>query len=121
MTEEIGRRVGRHIRELREAAGLTQAELAGLLLKSTETISNFERGKTLPSLTTIAKLAEHLGVGLHEMLPNDGADVPNRKSTDAYEQMMRSRLHLLSPDGQSLVAEFMDLIISRQRRQSRSG
>ncbi|MGI8862515.1 MAG: tetratricopeptide repeat protein, partial [Gaiellaceae bacterium] len=49
------------MRALRVAAGLTQAELAGGRF-SKEYVSQIERGKTRPTESTIALLAERLGV-----------------------------------------------------------
>ena len=56
-----GTRLGERVRALRVAAGLTQAELAGGRC-SKEYISQIERGKTRPTESTIALLAERLGV-----------------------------------------------------------
>ena len=43
MAMELSKNVGRKIKQHREARGLTQVQLASLLGKSVETISNFER------------------------------------------------------------------------------
>ena len=56
-----GVRLGERVRSLRMAAGLTQTQLAGERF-SKEYISQIERGKTRPTETTIAWLAEQLGV-----------------------------------------------------------
>ncbi len=56
-----GRHLGQRVRTLRVAAGLTQAELAGGRF-SKEYISQIERGKTRPTESTVALLAERLGV-----------------------------------------------------------
>ncbi len=56
-----GTRLGDRVRALRVAGGLTQAELAGGRF-SKEYISQIERGKTRPTESTIALLAERLGV-----------------------------------------------------------
>jgi len=56
-----GTRLGDRVRTLRAAAGLTQTQLAGERF-SKEYISQIERGKTRPTATTIAWLAEQLGV-----------------------------------------------------------
>ena len=56
-----GVRLGERVRSLRAAAGLTQTQLAGERF-SKEYISQIERGKTRPTATTIAWLAERLGV-----------------------------------------------------------
>jgi transcriptional regulator with XRE-family HTH domain len=67
MEQKLGIKLGKRIRRLREGRGLTQAQLASLLLKSVETVSNMERGKTLPGILTAAKLANALGVELKEL------------------------------------------------------
>ena len=56
-----GSRLGERVRALRVAAGMTQTQLAGDRF-SKEYISQIERGKTRPTDTTIAWLAEQLGV-----------------------------------------------------------
>ncbi|HXF99012.1 MAG TPA: tetratricopeptide repeat protein [Gaiellaceae bacterium] len=62
MSAQIGAtRLGERLRALRVAAGLTQSELAAGRF-SKEYISQIERGKTRPTETTIAWLAERLGV-----------------------------------------------------------
>ena len=56
-----GARLGDRLRLLRVAAGLTQTELAGDRF-SKEYVSQIERGKTRPTESTIAWLADRLGV-----------------------------------------------------------
>ncbi|HUG65550.1 MAG TPA: tetratricopeptide repeat protein [Gaiellaceae bacterium] len=56
-----GARLGDRVRGLRVGAGLTQTQLAGDRF-SKEYISQIERGKTRPTESTIAWLAEQLGV-----------------------------------------------------------
>ena len=58
---DLGARIGGRVRELRTAAGLTQANLAeGLYSKAA--ISAVESGKALPSLDMLTHLADRLGV-----------------------------------------------------------
>lgn len=52
--------VGGRIRAARKDAGLTQDQLAGMIDKSVETISNLERGHTAPSLETLGLVAKAL-------------------------------------------------------------
>jgi tetratricopeptide (TPR) repeat protein len=54
-------RLGERVRALRVSAGLTQTQLAGERF-SKEYISQIERGKTRPTESTIAWLADRLGV-----------------------------------------------------------
>ena len=56
-----GARLGERVRALRVSAGLTQTQLAGERF-SKEYISQIERGKTRPTESTVAWLADRLGV-----------------------------------------------------------
>ena len=56
-----GARLGERVRTLRVSSGLTQTQLAGERF-SKEYISQIERGKTRPTESTVAWLAERLGV-----------------------------------------------------------
>ena len=53
-------RLSRNIASRRRELNLTQAQLAERLCVDTETLSRFERGKHLPSLATLERLAAQL-------------------------------------------------------------
>ena len=55
---DIGIHIGTRIRAFREARGLTQAQLAQLMRKNVETISNFERGRVVTSIRTLDQLGD---------------------------------------------------------------
>lgn len=61
MSDTLKKHVGKRIRAARKGAGFTQEQLAALIEKSVETVSNLERGHTAPSLETLALLASALG------------------------------------------------------------
>ncbi len=60
--------IGPRIRELREAAALTQEDLAHQAGISTSTLSRTERGAYQPRLDTLNKLAQALEVPIAELL-----------------------------------------------------
>ena len=60
-------RLGRRVRELRIARGLTLRELADRLQVSAATLSAIENGKTGVSAERVARLAEELGVPVQRM------------------------------------------------------
>jgi transcriptional regulator with XRE-family HTH domain len=70
MGEQIGRRVGRQIRALRRAAGLTQAELAERVRGGVEpeTISRYERASRVPTLAVLEDIARALGTDVDVIL-----------------------------------------------------
>ena len=60
--------IGRRIAELRDARGWSQEELAERLHVSRQTVSNWERGKTLVDVQSLAALAAEAGCPLSELL-----------------------------------------------------
>lgn len=56
------RQLGEIIKVRRKALNLTQADLAELAQISTNTLYRLERGEANPSLETLSKLAEVLGM-----------------------------------------------------------
>jgi transcriptional regulator with XRE-family HTH domain len=59
---------GSHLRELRTARGLTQAQLADRCRSNVPFISNLERGRTAPSLAMLLRLAEALECRVIELV-----------------------------------------------------
>lgn len=59
-SEPLSVRLSKNIAARRRELGLTQAQLAERLGVDTETLSRFERGKHLPSLLTLERLATQL-------------------------------------------------------------
>lgn len=63
---KLQKQLGQHLVKLREAKGLTAAELARLCYLERSSIARLETGRTNPSLFIIKKLAVGLGVDLEE-------------------------------------------------------
>lgn len=62
-------RVGSNLKTLREAAGYTQQEVTERFgYKTNASIVGWEKGKWLPSLETLSRLAEFYGCTLNELL-----------------------------------------------------
>jgi DNA-binding Xre family transcriptional regulator len=59
---------GARLHDMRVARGLTQPDLAGLVGTSASNISDLERGIKVPTLTTIARLAQALECNVTELV-----------------------------------------------------
>jgi len=79
MQDPIGVRLSRNISYRRKELGLTQAQLAEKMGIEPETLSRFERGKHLPSLATLEKLADLLLIPVADLL----AEQPKTADEDA--------------------------------------
>lgn len=80
---------GATIKRLREAAGLTQAELALQLCVSDKTISKWETAKGLPDISLIEPLANALKISVIELLSGECVTNANRSCN-----MKRSKLYV---------------------------
>ena len=92
---DLATRLSRNITARRHAIGLTQAQVAERLGVDTETVSRFERGKHVPSLLTLERLAAVLATTVGELL----AEKPNQ--SDDQSLVMMSWMAALRPDDQA--------------------
>ncbi len=67
--------IGQRIRQLRESRGMTQSQLQARSRVSRSYLSRIESGQMTPSLGTLEKIAEALGVGLNRFfLPESNGE-----------------------------------------------
>lgn len=112
MAAKLETQLGHRIKDLREAVGLSQADLARLVRKSVETISNFERGKTIPSVRTLAALAPHLDCGMADFFTTT---TPAKTGNDETARTLTAKLKMITNDDRQLLAAIADLLARRGR------
>lgn len=76
MNEELAVTVGAAARVARARLGLTQADVAERVGIAMEVYSRMERGKVLPSVTTLRRLCQVLRIGADTLLGLDGEALP---------------------------------------------
>lgn len=64
--------LNQRIREVRQARGMSQVELAGLLGVTKQSVSNWENDNIQPSIEMLVKLAQTLAVSTDYLLGLDG-------------------------------------------------
>ena len=67
-SESLAKRLGKNIAAQRKSQGMTQSDLAEAVSLEPESISRFERGATLPSLTTLHHLSSCLKTTVADLL-----------------------------------------------------
>jgi transcriptional regulator with XRE-family HTH domain len=90
MDGDFEKLLGQKIRIARQRAGLTQEELAGRIARTSESISNIERGQQEPSIKTIQSLARELNVPMAEFF-DDVADNNTTANRQRLEMEFRLR------------------------------
>lgn len=68
---DVAVRFGKRLREVREAAGISQEKLAELASLHRTYVSSVERGKRNISIENIERLSVALGVSMRELMPAD--------------------------------------------------
>lgn len=81
-------RLGIQIRQIRKAKRLTQDELAGLIDRSVEAVSNLERGVSLPGIDTLERLSAALSVPMRDFL-----DFPEARNISNKRLALLARLN----------------------------
>ena len=87
----VEQRLGQKVAIYRRLAGLTQVKLAKKLRVTPETINRLERGKAVPSIATIQKVAGALGVELSELFRFRDRRTRTAKALDLLLAKMGSR------------------------------
>ncbi len=73
------KRLGLRIKAIRKQKGLTQDKLAELIDRSTDAVSNLERGVSLPSFETLDRLSEKLEVPIRDLFDFGGPQASSEK------------------------------------------
>ena len=71
--EKLKLQIGSNIANYRKVAGLTQAGLAEKLNYSDKAVSKWERGESMPDVTTLVLLAEQFGITVNDLLVDPDA------------------------------------------------
>lgn len=108
MSEQLKQNIGLRVKAARTQKGLTQAQLAEAIDKAFETISNIERGKTAPNFSTLADIANVLGLPMREFFDVDEEDLADARQrllmqlNTMVSQMDDRQLNLLLKLGEVL-------------------
>jgi transcriptional regulator with XRE-family HTH domain len=97
-------RLSNNIATRRRALDLTQAQLAERLGIDTETLSRFERGKHVPSLKTLERMAEQLRTTIGDLLEENPSHV------DEEAQAVSAWFAALKPDDKKFVQKLLKQI-----------
>lgn len=103
--DDIRRKLGQRIRELRKSAGITQEELGEKSSLSYKFIGELERGQVNVSIDSIARIAEALGVKIGDLFSKEKIPVqkilikeesPLSKLSSQDLQLIKKALRILN-------------------------
>ena len=88
---EIQKIVGNNIQILRKQNKMTQKELADIFNYTSNAVSKWERGETLPELATLKAISDYFGVSIDCLVTENGA---NNKDHFLLEKVPKTPHHL---------------------------
>lgn len=106
---ELKRRFGRRVQGLREAAKLTQDQLAERIGRSVDTVGNIERGINATRIEVADAIAVALGVRFGDLYALDDAPEPE-PAERARDQAVASLLDLLKDRDAETIQAATDLV-----------
>ena len=81
--ERFYQKLGLAIKEARAAKGISQSELGHILNLSRASVVNIESGRQRPSIYFLSLIAQHLEVGLKDLIPGSSDRLMNLLYTEA--------------------------------------
>jgi len=109
---DIKNRVALRIRTIRKSRGLTQEDLAGMIDRSVDAVSNLERGASLASYDTLERLAVGLEVPLASFFEEEEPGPPQRTATMTR---LVDAARLLDDDTLTKAAIIVEVLADRSR------
>lgn len=85
---------GRFLAEVRKEKNMTQKDLAEKLFVSDKTVSKWERGNSMPSVTLLIPLADVLGISVTELLQGERLKANQPLQSDEVENLVVNSLDL---------------------------
>lgn len=107
--EEIKFVIAKNIQELRNANSLTQLELAEKLHYSDKAVSKWERGDSVPEISTLVALADLFGVTL-DYLVREKHDIP-KKADKSFPDKRKKTNHAIITAMSLLLVGFIALLV----------
>ena len=91
--EDEKKRVGLIIRQMREELDLTQVQLAQLIEVSSQTVSNWELGKSTPHLIDMTRMAKKLTISLDRFTNFQETEIESKlRQQEIQVESMKSAL-----------------------------
>ena len=105
--------VGLRIREERLKHKMTQSELAHAIGSNKSRISNIEIGQTIPSIETLIKIGDAMGISINDFIVTDPPYQRKQEESGVYDffQEIAKRILRLNRDKQAIFMATVESIL----------
>lgn len=117
---DVAMEIGMRIRRARKALGMGQAEMSRALGVTAVTALRWEKGKTVPPMERLRRIAELLRVPLEELMPPDleigTPDEPTADDPEEQIHLAQLALAATSPGNKEAKLRLNEEILERARK-----
>ncbi len=109
--------IGRNIKKIREAKGLSQKEVISAIDMGAAQYSRIENGKTEPSVASLERIAKALAINIQELFVFD--DI--LQETNSYDKTTMEKvklIHGLSEEEQKIIYSILDAFVRKKKLKS---
>ncbi len=105
--QNLAKQIGRCIAKRRQAANLTQHQVAECLGIGYEAVSRMERGVSIPTVIRLAELADVFNCGIQELIIESSTRVEDQS------EQIRSMLIQLNDEDRKMILETVEKLFVR--------
>jgi transcriptional regulator with XRE-family HTH domain len=116
MGVDLKRLIGAKVRIARTHKHMTQEETAELIGRTTESVSNIERGRTLPTIETLGRLAKALDVPLRDFFDDSFQQSTRSTAGIELELQVQQLVRDLNDEDLAVAVEQIRALAARKRR-----
>ena len=105
--------IGENIKRIREAKNLSQKEVITAISMGAAQYSRIESGKTDPSVSTLARIAQALGVELADLFSSE-----TLQEVNSYDKTLMEKIKLmegLAEEEQKTIFTILDAFIGKKK------
>ncbi len=82
------KRIGKTIKDLRLQKGLSQGDVAKICSITTQAVSKWERGESIPDISSLESLSNLYGVSINHIINSDAVVIPSKPRNSLIYQMI---------------------------------
>ena len=116
---ETTNHIGTKLFKIRDERGETQEHVAECVGITYVTLSRYENGQRMPKMNILARLADHYGVSVDEIIGRDDAETKKEPATaGGLDAEFNARVGRLNPANREKMLAYLDGLLDSQAEQA---
>lgn len=106
--------IGTKLFKIRTERGETQEHVAECVGITYVSLSRYENGQRMPKMDILARLAEHYGVTVDELIGRDDTDAKKEPATPGGLDRDKAMLDVLNPENRAKASSYIAYLLTTQ-------